>query len=278
MFADERKEILDFYSGGVEGGRLISGIGQIELARTREILSRVLPPPPAIIYDVGGGTGVYSFWLAAKGYQVHLLDLCPENIAIAQANAQQHESHPLASITVVDALHLHQTDESADVMLLMGPLYHLMEKMQRLQALHEARRVLKPGGLLAAATINRFANFNWGLSVYSKKERYLEEPAFWQMAVRELEEGQHFRPPEYPSFLARAYFHSPKEIQAEVEEAGFVVNQVLAVEGSSWIVPDINEHWAEVRSRETILNVVRLLEDEDSIKGFSPHLLTIAHK
>ncbi len=258
--------------------RLEQGIGKIELARTKEILIRCLPPPPAVIYDVGGGTGVYSFWLAEIGYRVHLLELCPENVAVARETAASRPDQTLAEIEVADALHLEHADESADVVLLMGPLYHLIEKAWRLQALGEARRVLKLSGLLVAATISRFVNSLWGLSVYSEADRYLEEPAFWQMALQELKEGQHFRPKEYPTFIARSYFHSASEIRAEVEEAGLQVKQVLAVEGPSWIVPDFGERWENEKSRETILNVLRLLEDEESLKGFSPHLLTLAYK
>src|SRR6185436_19692400 len=73
-------EVLAHYAEGREGGRLFHGTGPVELERTRELVSRFLPPPPAVVYDVGGGTGVYSLWLAAQGYEAHLVDAVPLHV------------------------------------------------------------------------------------------------------------------------------------------------------------------------------------------------------
>jgi hypothetical protein len=65
-------EITRYYEEVAEEGRLASGPGQLEFARTKEVVLRFLPPPPAAILDVGGASGAYAFWLAQKGYEVHL--------------------------------------------------------------------------------------------------------------------------------------------------------------------------------------------------------------
>lgn len=88
----------------------------------------------------------------------------------------------------------------------MGPLYHLTERDERLDALEEAFRLLKPGGTLLAAAISRFGSTLWGLSVYGQKNDILEEQPFMSMIERELADGQHIRPEEYPNFIARAFF------------------------------------------------------------------------
>ncbi|HLK56129.1 MAG TPA: hypothetical protein VKU00_06180, partial [Chthonomonadaceae bacterium] len=73
-------EIVGHYNEGREQQRLASGIGRLEYARTQELLQRCLPPPPATVLDIGGGAGVYSFWLAELGYSVHLVDAMPLHI------------------------------------------------------------------------------------------------------------------------------------------------------------------------------------------------------
>ena len=57
-------EVLEHYASGYESERLLHGSSQIELARTQELMMRYIPPPPAVIFDIGGGPGVYSFWVA----------------------------------------------------------------------------------------------------------------------------------------------------------------------------------------------------------------------
>ncbi len=133
MYSDhEMDELLGYYNQGGEEQRLVRGIGQLEFARTQEILRRYLPPPPAIIYDIGGGTGIYARWLAGLGYTVHLFDLTPGNIAIAQAINLKTPVGAIAACEVADAGNLDRPDGSADVVLLMGPLYHLVKLSDRL--------------------------------------------------------------------------------------------------------------------------------------------------
>ena len=73
--AQVRQEISSHYASGYEVERLAQGTSRLERARTQELLERYLPPPPAVVLDVGGGPGIYAFWLAQRGYTVHLLDV-----------------------------------------------------------------------------------------------------------------------------------------------------------------------------------------------------------
>ena len=68
-------EIIAHYNRYAESQRLSQDIGPLELARTQELIARYLPPPPACVLDVGGGTGIYAYWLAELGYPTHLVDL-----------------------------------------------------------------------------------------------------------------------------------------------------------------------------------------------------------
>ncbi len=146
------------YEGGREAERLLNSVGQLELVRTQELLSRYLPPPPATIFDVGGGTGIYAFWLAQQGYEVHLIDAVPLHIEQARRSSESEPSRTLASMAVGDARQLNREVESVDVVLLLGPLYHLTARSDRIGALREAHRILRDGGIIFAAGISRFAS------------------------------------------------------------------------------------------------------------------------
>ena len=158
-----KHEIIDHYNTYDESERLKTDIGPLELVRTKELILRFLPPPPAIILDVGGASGVYSFWLASLGYPVHLVDLVPRHIEQAMQISQKPSSPKLASMKVGDARKLDFPAEFADVVLMHGPLYHLPDREDRLSAIKEAKRVLRPGSMLLAFAITRFAGLIYGL-------------------------------------------------------------------------------------------------------------------
>ncbi|HKG33142.1 MAG TPA: class I SAM-dependent methyltransferase, partial [Gemmatimonadales bacterium] len=81
---DEKREIAAFYARGVERDRLLAGQGALELLRTQQLLERYLPPPPAVLADIGGGPGRYALWLAGRGYRVYLVDPVPLHIEQAR--------------------------------------------------------------------------------------------------------------------------------------------------------------------------------------------------
>jgi ubiquinone/menaquinone biosynthesis C-methylase UbiE len=137
--------IRTYYNAGLEHQRLLGFPGALELTRTRELLLRHLPPPPARVLDVGGGTGVHAAWLADSGYAVHLIDPMPLHVEQAEpASAAQPQAPFTAAIG--DARKLAQDDASVDAVLLLGPLYHLTARRDRLAVLGEARRWSGPAG------------------------------------------------------------------------------------------------------------------------------------
>ena len=136
--------MFSYYERYDEGSRLARGSGMLEFARMKELIGRFLAPPPRVVLDVGGGPGRYACWLAAAGYEVHLVDPVPRHVEQARAASAAQPEHPLANAAVGDARSLPHEAGSADAVLLMGPLYHLPVREQRLAALREAHRVLKP--------------------------------------------------------------------------------------------------------------------------------------
>src|SRR5687767_4938605 len=85
--AEDAADIAAYYAQGLERDRLATGTVALEFARTRVLLERYLPPPPAVVADVGGGPGRYAMWLAKRGYQVHLIDPVPLHVEQARAAA-----------------------------------------------------------------------------------------------------------------------------------------------------------------------------------------------
>ena len=127
--------IAEFYARGFERERLAAGQGALELARTQVLLERYLPAPPAVVADVGGGPGRYAVWLAERGYRVHLVDPIPLHIEQARAACDARPNSTFVSAEVGDARAVPLPDASADAVLLLGPLYHLPERDDRLKAL-----------------------------------------------------------------------------------------------------------------------------------------------
>jgi ubiquinone/menaquinone biosynthesis C-methylase UbiE len=266
-------EALLHYDGGREAERLLSSVGQLELVRTQELLSRYLPPPPAVVFDVGGGTGIYAFWLAQQGYEVHLIDAVPLHIEEARRSSESQRDRTLTSMAVGDARQLNREVESVDVVLLLGPLYHLTDRIDRIGALREAHRILRDGGIVFAAGISRFASTLDGLF-----RGYLDEPEFVRIVQRDLAEGQHRNPNNHPAYFTTAFFHHPEELKTEIEEAGLQCERILAIEGPGWLLHNFEEQWGESARRERLLEAIRWLEAEPSTLGMSAHIMAIAHK
>ena len=267
-------EIYDFYNNGAEIGRLERGLGIVEFHRTKEILSRYIDGGK-VIYDIGGGIGMYAAWLAKKGNEVHLIELAENAVEYAKANMMK-DCHFIAETG--NALQINLPDKSADVVLLMGPLYHLRNREDRLQSLREAFRVLKKGGLMVAAGISKFSSMTWGLSVYGEKNDFIDDPVFFNMIKGEMTTGDHIRPKEYPKFIAEAFFTTSEEMKSEIAEAGFAVEKAIAVEGCIWFTPHLADKWEDEASRERLLEIVRITETEPEMMGMSPHFLVVAKK
>jgi ubiquinone/menaquinone biosynthesis C-methylase UbiE len=179
----------------------------------------------------------------------------------------------LASVSLGDARKIKFPNESSDVVLMMGPLYHLTEKDERLAALAEGLRVLKRDGVVFVAGISRFAS-----ALDGSRGGYIRDPDFMRIVQRDLKEGQHRNPGKHPKYFTTAYFHRPTELAEEVREAGFQDVTVFAVEGFAWLLPDFDKLWTENESRERLLSLIEATETEPSLIGVSAHLLCVGQK
>lgn len=149
----ERDKIKQYYESEIEKDRLDQEIFLLEGIRTKEIISRYLSKDKMNIIDIGGGAGYYSFWLQEKGHQVTLVDLSPKNIELANQYSREN-GRQLSKIEIGDATDLKYNDNEFDFALLFGPLYHLVNKEERIKAISEAKLVLKPNGVVLIAVIS----------------------------------------------------------------------------------------------------------------------------
>ena len=264
---EEDEDVLRHYGSIREEDRITAGITQLELVRTQEVLRRHLPPPPARVLDVGGATGVHASWLAEDGYEVHVVDLTPRHVQKVQADL----SSLGVTAEVGNATQLASPDAEFDVVLVLGPLYHLTDRPGRLQALREAKRVARAGGIVAIAAIGRFASLFDGLA-----RGFLFDPEFRLIVERDLDDGQHRNPNDRPSWFTTAYFHQPEELRDEIEEAGLSLIELVGVEGLAGWLSNLDDRWESDGGKDAILYSARAIESQPTLLGLSAHLLAVS--
>jgi ubiquinone/menaquinone biosynthesis C-methylase UbiE len=242
-----------------------------EFAVTMRALAEHLPSPPARVLDCGGGPGRYAIELAHRGYEVTLFDLSSPCLRLAEAKAAE-AGVALAGYEQGTATDLGRFPaESFDAVLLLGPLYHLLEEEERRRALAEARRVLTPGGLIFAAFISRYSMLRyaatyvptWPLEHAARLERLLTCGVL---------------PPagsDAPEFVA--YCAHPAEVGPLCQAAGFELRTVLGVEGLvSMIETGVNAFSG--REWDTWVDLNYRAASDPTTHGCVEHLLAIAAK
>ncbi|WP_371663584.1 class I SAM-dependent methyltransferase [Streptomyces sp. NBC_00280] len=257
------EEILAFYAQGNEDARIRQGSGRLEFWRTQDVLRRLLPAVPARVLDVGGGSGVHAEWLARDGYEVELVDPVPLHV-------DQARRLPGVIARIGDARALPAEDASRDVVLMLGPLYHLPERPDRVRALAEAYRVVRPGGLVVAATINRHTALHGLL----RQELYFD-PAHRARTDGVSTHGRHGT--DHGTFTT-AYLAEPTEVPAEFTEAGLVPEGQYGLEGVAWLMGGVEQWLDDPERREAVMSATRRIESEPALLGASGHVLTVGRR
>ncbi|WP_430784446.1 class I SAM-dependent methyltransferase [Actinoplanes sp. G11-F43] len=257
---DLSASIVDFYSRYDEAGRLDRRPStRLERIRTLELLEHYLPTPAAVL-DVGGGPGAYAAPLLAAGHRVRLVDLVPAHVAQARAAV------PGLDAVVGDARDLPSGDGEWDATLLFGPLYHLLDRSDRVRALREAVRVTRPGGLVLAAAISRFAA-SFDFVVRDRlTERTLAD------SRRLLTDGAN----DPGTGFTHAWFHRVPELVAECAEAGLTPVEVHGVEGPLWTAVETSGDDPGVF--DGALEMARLYSTEPALLAASAHLLVAGRR
>ena len=243
--------LIDYYANNYnEDARHQDAFGKIQELRTRELIQRYLKPKMNII-DVGGATGVYSFFLAERGHEVTLLDIVPEHIQAAQkANATR--KHPLKKLLVGDAVTF-KSDESFDMIILHGPLYHIIDRSVRIAVLARMKTLLNPRGVLLGFGINRYAGYFYGIHTGKMLDKNYQ-----QFVLDEMKTGIRTRSPGW-------YFHKPDELVEEFDEAGLNVQAIKSVATQVWMLPEVDALLEDKQNTQKLLQLAQAMEDETAI-------------
>jgi len=262
-------KIIEYYTIRSESERL-NGLS-IEKLRTQELICRHLPSGNLKILDIGGGAGVYSFWLREMGHSVHLVDAMEKHVQQAREYSTKFGIE-LETIQVGDARELTFVDESFDIVLMLGPLYHLTEQDDRIKALVEAKRVLKPNGLVITAVISRYSSMMDGYYY-----NLVQDPEFIEIMNQDITNGQH-RGVSGKHYFTTSYFHLPEDLESELSEAGFTSIKVVAIESFADSISDLGEKLEDLNYRKNLYQTITRVEQDRSILGISPHIMGIGLK
>jgi S-adenosylmethionine-dependent methyltransferase len=266
---DDVGDIAGYYNSDPERERCRLERHQLERDLTWRYLNQYLPADGTIL-EVGAATGRYTVELARRGYaltavdlSVGLLDQCRK--AIAEEGLEKQ-----VRFLVADARDLSQVQEAEfDAVLLMGPLYHLIEEADRKAVVQQACTRLRQGGILFSAFISR-------LGIQGE---LLKELSSWiedQANVRSLlETGK--RPDDYPRGGFRGYFARPCEIAPLHETFGF---ETLALAGVEPAISADDESYNRLQGtqRRLWLDLFYEMSTDLSIIGASRHLLYVGKK
>jgi SAM-dependent methyltransferase len=258
--ADVDARIQDYYSQHfAEAERLTvrSAQGRLEFERVQELIARRIRPHSHVL-DVGGATGVHAASLAGLGHDVVLIDPVP-------AQVREAKRQGTFDARVGDARDLQFEDDSFDVALLFGPLYHLAERKDRLRSLEEAARVVRSGGWIFAAAIPRFICH----AVLTLGEEIPHPyPADW---VSLLEHGTAPGGGLFPG----AHFHTAEELEEELCQVGLIDISVCAIEGPDGLaLEQLGE--ADEDLHQAALKVVRKVGHLPGIRDMTNHMMGIA--
>lgn len=239
------------------------------------ILSHLPHTTPAKIADIGGGSGVYAFKLADMGHEVHLRDLSPALVELARQN---NALHPLASIEVGNAIDPDLFDGrqigTFDAVLLLGPLYHLPNRLDRISAMRVALSLLKPSGVLFCAFVTVHAHLR-DLVVRDPSRLLKEYKPFYE---EYLSSGEYVKTRATGQKVES--YHVPnlsQDIEELVSESGGRLVEVISTEGilggvdSSLcnVEKEVLEKWVEI--------MLPMAKNPANI-GCADHLLAVAKK
>jgi ubiquinone/menaquinone biosynthesis C-methylase UbiE len=265
---ENNKAVLEYYESYNEDGRIERDV--IEFLRTKDIILRNLPKEKIKIIDLCGASGHYAYWLAEMGHEVHLMDLSPKHIIEAKNNRIKYNAE-LASMTCGDARSLNYDNDSFDMVLLMGALYHLQEKDDRLKCLKEANRILKNNGTGVFSYISRHAPLLDGF--YSEFIYNMD----YNIIDKKLLTGTHDNPESKKGNFTTAYYHTTQDIYDELLHTKFTDISIYAIEGFSSTL-NKESYLNDTEKLKKLMYYLRYTEKNMEMIGISFHQLAIGKK
>ncbi len=267
--SDDVSDIASYYNSDPDREHTRLERHQLENDLTWRYLDQYLPPQGKIL-EIGAATGKYTLVLAQRGYSLTSVDLSAALLAECRDNLARAGLGEKVQLIEADARDLSQVvADDFDVVLLMGPLYHLVEQKDRVRALQEGSARLRTGGILFSSFITRYGILS---DLMKDSPAWVED----QTEVRSiLEKGR--RPEHYPKGGFRGYFARVEEIAPLHERLGF---ETLVLAGVEPVIAADDESYniLQGKQRQLWFDVLFELSTEKSILGASRHLLYIGKK
>ena len=245
--------VRNYYKSFDEKNRLQNdNSGKLEYDMTMKILEKYLPANGTIL-DLGGGAGVYSFPLANKGYKVYLADLSEDLINQAKQKRKEESTTNIISCDVVNAINLSIYDDNQfDVVLLFGPLYHLLEEEERRECISEIKRVLKPGGKIFTSFIPYLSG---SIAIM---DRYLKHPE--QVDINNLSEV--FQSGKFHNAsnigFQEGYYPSINEVEELFSSNGFDKVLIRSIRGFGY---EKEDSLYNIENKEIFDKVMQLIDE-----------------
>lgn len=234
-----------------------SQAARVEFLTTVRYIEAYLKPGDRIL-DVGAGAGEYSLYFARKGYPVSALELADNNLRAFRARLTQEDPVELVQGNAMDLSRY--ADDSFDIVLLMGPLYHLSRDEDKLTCIAEAKRVCKPGGKLFFAFIS---NDMVILTEFINRQDYFTAGDY---------DKETFRLHDFP-FV----FHTVDRAREILRAGGVRIRKEIASDGVSELLEDRINALDEDGYRQYLRYHFYICEKPELL-GMSNHLLFIGEK
>ncbi len=251
------EKIRKYYDIFDENNRLVNdNSGKLEFEMTMKKLDKYLPKN-ATILDLGGATGVYTFPLAEKGHIMYLADLSDTLINQAKEKVKKVNNANIISCDVVNAIDLSIYDDNQfDVVLLFGPLYHLLEENERNKCINEINRVLKKNGLVFASFIPYLSG---SVAIV---DRYFRHPE--QVNINNLKEV--FQTGKFVNAdnkgFQEGYYPTSNEIEELFLNNGFDKIEVSSIRGFGY---EKEDNLYNIKDKEMFNEVIELIEETSTI-------------
>lgn len=257
------EDIENYYEGYDEWNRLERH--KIEFEITKRYLDEYVPNG-ARVFDIGGGPGRYSIHLAKKGHKVVLLDLIQKHIDIAKIKADENNAQ-IEKYICDDALKLSEYDLGKfDVVLIMGPLYHLIHKEDREKVVRDALSFLKKDGILIASFISAYAPIIDGLKYPEDVKAPDDLTKYLKNGVNDAESG-----------FTSAYFIKPEEAKNFMNSFNLKELSFAGIEGIGGLMESKLDGLSKVQF-DKIIDILYKLSNDPHIFGGSEHYLYVGKK
>jgi ubiquinone/menaquinone biosynthesis C-methylase UbiE len=259
-------KLYDYYENYCEDNRLIrDNSHKVEFITTISLLDKIIRPNSKIL-DVGAGTGRYSFYFGEKGYSVYALEFTPHNLGIIRDKLKVLEFRDNVEAAIGDGRDLSRfADNRFDVVLCMGPMYHLHSDEDRKLCINECLRVLKKDGILAVAYINKHAAYMYNVRLNKSFIKETSSKRIIELGCLNGDGSDNF------------YFTSPQEMESML--SSFAIEFVVhaAADGVGHILKDIIDGLDEEEYQYWIEHHLATCE-EPSLLGYSLHGLLVCQK